>query len=126
MTSDRLPMVENLTDFDLSASPVNGSLIRDFVVGDFLKGECNIVPVGGLVGGAGVGKTRRAVAIARSCICKGARGGGCNVVVDLVNHPKAEGRTADQITRRDFHHPVFECRLNPGCHGGAALRLVYR
>ena len=48
-----------------------------------------------------------AVAIARSCIRKGARG-RCYNVVDLVNHLEAEiragrqGRTADQLVRRDF------------------------
>ena len=47
------------------------------------------------------------VAIARSCIRKGARG-RCYNVVDLVNHLEAElragrqGRTADQLVRRDF------------------------
>ena len=60
-----------------------------------------------LVGGTGTGKTHLAVAIARSCIRKGARG-RCYSVVDLVNHLEAElragrqGRTADQFVRRDF------------------------
>ena len=60
-----------------------------------------------LVGGTGTGKTHLAVAIARSCIRKGARG-RCHNVVDLVNHLEAElragrqGRTADQLVRRDF------------------------
>ena len=53
------------------------------------------------------GKTHLAVAIARSCIRKGARG-RCYNVVDLVNHLEAElragrqGRTADQLVRRNF------------------------
>ena len=61
----------------------------------------NIVLVGG------TGKTHLAVAIARACIRKGARG-RCYNVVDLVNHLEAElrtgrqGRTADQLVRRDF------------------------
>ncbi len=60
-----------------------------------------------LVGGTGTGKTHLAVAIARSCIRKGARG-RCYNVVDLVNLLEAElragrqGRTADQLVRRDF------------------------
>ena len=60
-----------------------------------------------LVGGTGTGKTHLAVAIARSCIRKGARGRFYNAV-DLVNLLEAElrsgrqGRTADQLTRRDF------------------------
>ena len=51
------------------------------------------------------GKTH--LAVARSCIRKGARG-RCYNVVDLVNHLEAElrsgrqGRTADQLVRRDF------------------------
>ena len=60
-----------------------------------------------LVGGTGTGKTHLAVAVARSCIRKGARG-RCHNAVDLVNHLEAElragrqGRTAEQLTRRDF------------------------
>ena len=49
------------------------------------EGQRNIV----LVGGTGTGKTHLAVAIARSCIRKGARG-RCYNVVDLVNHLEAE------------------------------------
>ena len=55
-----------------------------------------------LVGGTGTGKTHLAVAIARSCIRKGARGRFYNVV-DLVNLLEDEirsgrqGRTADQL-----------------------------
>ena len=72
-------------------------------MGGFLEAKRNIV----LVGGTGTGKTHLAVAIARSCIRKGARGRFYNVV-DLVNLLEAEirsgrqGRTADQLTRRDF------------------------
>ena len=64
----------------------------------------------GADGGTGTGKTHLAVAIARSCIRKGARG-RCYNVVDLVNHLDAElragrqGRTADQLVRRDLRHP---------------------
>ena len=72
-------------------------------MGGFLEAKRNVV----LVGGTGTGKTHLAVAIARSCIRKGARGRFYNVV-DLVNLLEAElragrqGRTADQLTRRDF------------------------
>ena len=71
--------------------------------GGFLEGQRNIV----LVGGTGTGKTHLAVAIARSCIRKGARG-RCYNVVDLVNHLEAElragrqGGIAEQLVRRDF------------------------
>ena len=92
-----------LADFDFAASPVNEPLIQELAGGGFLEGKRNIV----LVGGTGTGKTHLAVAIARSCIRKGARG-RCYNVVDLVNHLEAElragrqGRTADQLVRRDF------------------------
>ncbi len=103
MASARLPAAKELAEFDFAASPVNEPLIRDLAMGGFLEAKRNIV----LVGGTGTGKTHLAVAIARSCIRKGARGRFYNVV-DLVNLLEAEirsgrqGRTADQLTRRDF------------------------
>ena len=103
MGSARLPTVKELADFDFAASPVNEPLIRELATGGFLEGRRNIV----LVGGTGTGKTHLAVAIARSCIRKGARG-RCHNVVDLVNDLEAElrvgrqGRTAKQLVRRDF------------------------
>ena len=112
MGSAKLPTVKELADFDFAASPVNEPLIRELATGGFLEGQRNIV----LVGGTGTGKTHLAVAIARSCIRKSARG-RCYNVVDLVNHLEAElrisararardagrqGRTAEQLARRDF------------------------
>ena len=103
MASARLPTAKELADFDFAASPVNEPLIQELATGGFLEGKRNIV----LVGGTGTGKTHLAVAIARACIRKGARG-RCYNVVDLVNHLEAElrsgrqGRTADQLIRRDF------------------------
>ena len=103
MASAKLPAARELAKFDFAASPVNEPLIRDLAMGGFLEGKRNIV----LVGGTGTGKTHLAVAIARSCIRKGARGRFYNAV-DLVNLLEAElrsgrqGRTADQLTRRDF------------------------
>ena len=103
MASAKLPAARELAEFDFAASPVNEPLIRDLAMGGFLEAKRNIV----LVGGTGTGKTHLAVAIARSCIRKGARGRFYNVV-DLVNLLEAElrsgrqGRTADQLTRRDF------------------------
>ena len=88
------------------SSTVNEPLIRDLAMGGFFEAKRNVV----LVGGTGTGKTHLAVAIARSCIRKGARGRFYNVV-DLVNLLEAEiragrqGRTADQLTRRDFVIP---------------------
>ena len=103
MASARLPTAKELADFDFTASPVNEPLIQELATGGFLEGKHNIV----LVGGTGTGKTHLAVAIARSCVRKGARG-RCYNVVNLVNHLEAElragrqGRTADQLVRRDF------------------------
>ena len=103
MASAKLPTAKELADFDFAASPVNEPLIQELAGGGFLEGQRNIV----LVGGTGTGKTHLAVAIARSCIRKGARG-RCYNVVDLVNRLEAElragrqGRTADQLVRRDF------------------------
>ena len=103
MASAKLPTAKELADFDFAASPVNEPLIQELAGGGFLEGQRNIV----LVGGTGTGKTHLAVAVARSCIRKGARG-RCYNVVDLVNHLEAElragrqGRTADQLVRRDF------------------------
>ena len=103
MASARLPTAKELADFDFAASPVNEPLIQELATDGFLEGKRNIV----LVGGTGTGKTHLAVAIARSCIRKGARGRFYNVV-NLVNHLEAElragrqGRTADQLIRRDF------------------------
>ena len=103
MASAKLPAARELAEFDFAASPVNEPLIRDLAMGGFFEAKRNIV----LVGGTGTGKTHLAVAIARSCIRKGARGRFYNVV-DLVNLLEAElrsgrqGRTVDQLTRRDF------------------------
>ena len=85
MASAKLPTAKELADFDFAASPVNEPLIQELAGGGFLEGKRNIV----LVGGTGTGKTHLAVAIARSCIRKGARG-RCYNVVDLVNHLEAE------------------------------------
>ena len=90
-------------EFRRVTAAINEPLIQELAGGGFLEGQRNIV----LVGGTGTGKTHLAVAIARSCIRKGARG-RCYNVVDLVNHLEAElragrqGRTADQLVRRDF------------------------
>ena len=103
MASAKLPTAKELADFDFAGSPVNEPLIQELATGGFLEGQRNIV----LVGGTGTGKTHLAVAVARSCIRKGARG-RCYNVVDLVNHLEAElragrqGRTAEQLVRRDF------------------------
>ncbi len=99
----KLPMVKELADFDFASSPVNEALVRDLATGQFLGAKRNLV----LVGGTGTGKTHLSVAIARACIRNGARA-RCFNAVDLVNHLQAEareerqGRTADQLARRDL------------------------
>ena len=121
MASARLPAARELAEFDFAASPVNEPLIRDLAMGGFLEAKRNIV----LVGGTGTGKTHLAVAIARSCIRKGARGRFYNVV-DLVNHLEAEirsgrqGRTADQLNRA----ACKECHLKSKCTKSAFRRVL--
>jgi DNA replication protein DnaC len=103
MTIAKLPLVKDIEDFDFTGTPVNEALIRDLASGVFLAEQCNAV----LVGGTGTGKSHLAIAIARSCIRRGARGRFYNVV-DLVNRLESEaragrqGRLAEYFTRMDF------------------------
>jgi DNA replication protein DnaC len=84
-------------------APINETLVRDLISGNFLAHQRNVV----LVGGTGTGKSHLAIAIARACIRDGARGRFFNVV-DLVNRLEAEsraghqGRLADYLFRKDF------------------------
>ena len=101
MASARLPAAKELAEFGFAASPVKEPLIRGPAMGGFFEAKRNIVLAGG------TGKAHLTVAIARSCIRKGARGRFCNVA-GLANLLEAEirsgrqGRTADQLTRRGF------------------------
>jgi DNA replication protein DnaC len=103
LTTAKLPLAKELTDFDFKGMPINAALVRDLATGGFLAQQRNVV----LVGGTGSGKTHLAIAIARCCIRSGARGRFFNVV-DLVNRLEAEarngrqGRMADYLTRKDF------------------------
>jgi DNA replication protein DnaC len=103
MTIAKLPLVKGIEDFDFTGTPVNEALIRDLASGAFLAEQRNAV----LVGGTGTGKSHLAIAIARSCIRRGARGRFYNVV-DLVNRLEGEaragrqGRLAEYFTRMDF------------------------
>jgi DNA replication protein DnaC len=98
-----LPLAKDLEDFDFTAAAVNETLLRDLAAGGFLEQQRNVV----LVGGTGTGKTHSAIAIARACIRRGARGRFFNVV-DLVNKLEAEarsgrqGKIADHLARLDF------------------------
>jgi len=103
MTIAKLPLAKDIEDFDFATTAVNETLVRDLAGGAFIEQQRNIV----LIGGTGTGKTHVAIAIARACICRGARGRFFNVV-DLVNKLEAEtragrqGRIADHLTRLDF------------------------
>jgi len=103
MTIAKLPLAKEIEDFDFDTAAVNETLVRDLAGGAFIEQQRNIV----LIGGTGTGKTHAAIAIARACIRRGARGRFFNVV-DLVNKLEAEtragrqGRIADHLTRLDF------------------------
>jgi DNA replication protein DnaC len=104
MTIAKLPLAKDIDDFDFDAAAVNETLVRDLAGGGFLEQQRNVV----LIGGTGTGKTHAAIAIARACIRRGARGRFFNNVVDLVNKLESEtragrqGRIADHLTRLDF------------------------
>jgi DNA replication protein DnaC len=99
----KLPLAKDLDGFEFEGTPINETLVRDLLGGNFLAQQRNVV----LVGGTGTGKTHIAIAIARACIRDGARGRFFNVV-DLVNKLEAEtragrqGRQADHLCRMDF------------------------
>ena len=103
ITIAKLPLAKDIEGFSFDGTPINETLVRDLLGGDFLAHQRNVV----LVGGTGTGKTHIAIAIARACIRDGARGRFFNVV-DLVAKLEAEtragrqGRLADQLCRMDF------------------------
>src|SRR6201988_1501668 len=85
ITTAKLPLAKDIDDFAFDGTPINETLVRDLIGGDFLAHQRNVV----LVGGTGTGKSHLAIAIARACIRSGARGRFFNVV-DLVNKLEAE------------------------------------
>jgi DNA replication protein DnaC len=100
ITIAKLPLAKDIDDFAFDGTPINETLVRDLIGGNFLAHQRNVV----LVGGTGTGKSHLAIAIARACIRGGARGRFFNVV-DLVNRLEAEGRSgrlADYLCRKDF------------------------
>lgn len=103
ITIAKLPLAKDIDDFSFDGTPINETLVRDLLDGNFLAHQRNVV----LVGGTGTGKTHIAIAISRACIRDGARGRFFNVV-DLVNKLEAEtragrqGRMADHLCRMDF------------------------
>jgi DNA replication protein DnaC len=103
LTIAKLPLAKDVDEFCFDGTPVNKTLVRELIGGNFLAHQRNVV----LVGGTGTGKSHLAIAIARACIRGGARGRFFNVV-DLVNRLEAEGRSgrpgrlADYLCRKDF------------------------
>ena len=103
LTIAKLPLAKDVDEFCFDGTPVNETLVRELIGGNFLAHQRNVV----LVGGTGTGKSHLAIAIARACIRGGARGRFFNVV-DLVNRLEAEarsgrpGRLADYLCRKDF------------------------
>jgi DNA replication protein DnaC len=103
MTIAKLPLAKDIAEFDFEGTPINETLVKDLVSGEFMAHERNAV----FIGGTGTGKTHLAIAIARACIRNGSRGRFVNVV-DLVNKLEAEGRAgrqgriADYLSRMDF------------------------
>ena len=88
ITIAKLPLAKDIDDFRFDGTPINETLVRDLIGGNFLAHQRNVV----LVGGTGTGKSHLAIAIARACIRGGARGRFFNVA-DLVNRLEAEGRS---------------------------------
>jgi DNA replication protein DnaC len=103
ITIAKLPLTKDIEDFAFDGTPINETLVRDLIGGNFLAHRRNVV----LVGGTGTGKTHLAIAVARACIRRGARGRFFNVV-DLVNKLEADarsgrqGRLAEQLCRMEF------------------------
>src|ERR1700727_1650161 len=103
ITIAKLPLAKDIDEFAFAGTPINETLVRDLIGGNFLAHQRNVV----LVGGTDTGKSHLAIAIARACIRDGARGRFFNVV-DLVNRLEAEsrsgrqGRMADYLCRMDF------------------------
>ncbi len=103
MSVAKLPTAKELDGFDFEQSLVEEQQLRRIADGSFLDPPRNVVAIGG----TGTGKSHIAVAIARACIRRGARGRFFNTV-ELVNLLEQEqrddrqGRLADAMRRRDF------------------------
>ena len=106
LTIAKLPLAKDIDDFRFDGTPINEALVRELATGAFIPLQRNVV----LIGGTGTGKSHLAIAIARACIRRGARG-RFYTVVDLVNRLESEarggrqGRLADYLTRLDFAVP---------------------
>lgn len=101
MTIAKLPLVQEIANFDFAATPINEALVRELATGSFLQSRRNAVLVGG------TGKTHLAIALGRACVRGGAR-------VRFYNARKTprgrDPRRAEAIARGDrfaadcFHH----------------------
>lgn len=101
LTIAKLPLAKDIDDFRFDGTPINEALVRELATGAFIPLQRNVVLIGG------TGKSHLAIAIARACVRRGARG-RFYTVVDLVNRLESEarggrqGRLADYLTRLDF------------------------
>lgn len=99
----KLPLVKELAELELGATPINAELVEQLAGGGFLDTQRNVV----LVGGTGTGKSHIAIGMARSVIRAGRKARFFNAV-DLVNKLETEtklgrqGRLADGLTRVDL------------------------
>jgi DNA replication protein DnaC len=99
----KLPLVKELADLELEATPINAELVELLSGGGFLDSQRNVV----LIGGTGTGKSHIAIGMARSIIRSGRKARFFNAV-DLVNRLESEaklgrhGRLADGLARVDL------------------------
>ncbi len=99
----KLPLVKELADLELGATPINAELVEQLSGGAFLDSQRNVV----LIGGTGTGKSHIAIGMARNIIRAGRKGRFFNAV-DLVNRLETEaklgrhGRIADGLARVDL------------------------
>jgi DNA replication protein DnaC len=99
----KLPLVKELADLALGATPINAALVEQLSGGSFLDSQRNVV----LIGGTGTGKSHIAIGMARSIIRAGRKARFFNAV-DLVNRLESEaklgrhGRLADGLARVDL------------------------
>jgi DNA replication protein DnaC len=99
----KLPLIKELADLELGATPINAELVEQLSGGGFLDSQRNVV----LIGGTGTGKSHIAIGMARSIIRAGRKARFFNAV-DLVNRLETEaklgrhGRLADGLARVDL------------------------
>ena len=117
----KLPLGNEIADFDFKGTPINESLVRDLAAGSFLTPQRNAV----FVGGTGTGKTHLAIAIGRNCVRAGKRGRFYNAV-DLVNRLQANSApsTLRSRTPRRANHAYEEGLI--GAHGNSGVETFGR